>query len=106
MTPPVPKPPELIPVDLVHRETEGRIGDKCDGPHDATAAPGYKHACCREGIVKAQAPAGRMCIHVAVSHVLVVLETEGLLEAATIGGKTEVQSICERIVLEPDRFEP
>ena len=56
--------------------------------------------------MKAQAPAGRMCIHVAVSHVLVVLETEGLLEGVTIGGKTEVESICERIVLEPGRFEP
>jgi hypothetical protein len=47
-----------------------------------------------------------MCIHVALSHVSVVLETEGLLEGATIGGKTEVESICERIVLEPASFEP
>jgi hypothetical protein len=47
-----------------------------------------------------------MGIHVAVSHVLVVLETESLLEGVPIGGKTEVESICERIVLEPGRFEP
>jgi hypothetical protein len=47
-----------------------------------------------------------MCIHVAVSHVLVVLETEGLLEGVTIGGKTEVESIGARIVLEPASFEP
>jgi hypothetical protein len=47
-----------------------------------------------------------MGIHVAVSHVLVVLETEGLLEGVTIGGKTEVESVCERIVLEPGSFEP
>src|SRR6185295_4296697 len=106
ITPRVPKPPELIRVDLLHWETERRIGDECHRPHDATAGPGYKHPCCREGIVKAQAPAGRMGIHVAVSHVLVVLETEGLLESVTIGGKTEVESICERIVLEPGSFEP
>jgi hypothetical protein len=47
-----------------------------------------------------------MGIHVTVRDVLVVLQTEGLFEGASIRGKTEVQFICARIVLEPGGFEP
>ncbi len=57
IAPPVPKPPQLIGVDLVHREAERRIRDERHRSHDATAAPSDKHACCRQGIVQAQAPA-------------------------------------------------
>ncbi len=49
-----------------------------------------------------QPPPGRMRIHVALGHVLVMLEAEGLIERVAIRGEAEIKAVCRRISFEPE----
>jgi hypothetical protein len=43
-----------------------------------------------------------MQIHVALGHVLVMLEAEGLIESVAIRGEAEIKAVCRRISFEPE----
>src|SRR5207249_10742119 len=91
---------EVFGVDLIHGQTELRIDDERHGSHHATVRLGHEHPRRGKGAVNIQPHAGGMRIHVALRHILIMLQSKGLLESVAVDGEPKVEALREPVLLE------